>query len=78
MRLFFAIPLPPDILREVSRARIALEQFGAHGRFVPRENYHITLHFLGETDALADANGCAARAVRDIPRSCCGCKTTAR
>jgi 2'-5' RNA ligase len=66
MRLFIAIPLPPDILREASRARVALEQFGAHGRFVPRENYHITLHFLGETDALADATDALRDAVRDI------------
>ena len=66
MRLFFAIPLPPDILREVSRARVALEQFGAKGRFVPRENYHITLHFLGETDALADATDALRETVRDI------------
>lgn len=66
MRLFFAIPLPPDILRAVSGARVALEQFGASGRFVSRENYHITLHFLGETDALADATEALREAVRDI------------
>lgn len=66
MRLFFAIPLPPDILREVTRARVALEQFGACGRLVPRENYHITLHFLGETNALADATDALHEAVRDI------------
>lgn len=66
MRLFFAVPLPPDILREVARARVALEEFGARGRFVPRENYHITLHFLGETDALADATDALRDAVRDI------------
>ena len=35
MRLFIAIPLPPDVLRTVSRARVALEQYGATGRFVP-------------------------------------------
>lgn len=66
MRLFFAVPLPPDILREVVRARVALEQYGARGRFVSRENYHITLHFLGESDALADATDALCDAVRDI------------
>lgn len=66
MRLFFAIPLPPDILRIVSGARAKLEQFGARGRFVSRENYHITLHFLGETDALVDATDALRAAVRDI------------
>ena len=66
MRLFLAIPLPPDILRAVSTSRTQLEQFGARGRLVPRENYHITLHFLGETDALADAADALREAVRDI------------
>ena len=66
MRLFLAIPLPPDILRVVSTARTQLEQFGARGRLVPRENYHITLHFLGETDALVDAADALREAVRDI------------
>lgn len=66
MRLFIGIPLPPDILRAVSSARIALEESGASGRFVPRENYHITLHFLGETNELADAVEALREAIRDI------------
>lgn len=66
MRLFIGIPLPPDILRAVAGARAALEESGAHGRFVPRENYHITLHFLGETYAMADAVDALREAVRDI------------
>lgn len=66
MRLFIAIPLPPDILRVVSGARAKLEQYGARGRFVSRENYHITLHFLGETEALVDATEALREAVRDI------------
>jgi 2'-5' RNA ligase len=66
MRLFIAIPLPPDITRALSAARVALEAQGATGRFVPRENYHITLHFLGETDALKDITDAMRQAVRDI------------
>ena len=66
MRLFIAIPLPPDILRAVSAARVALEAHGATGTLVPRENYHITLHFLGETDALKDITDAMRDAVRDI------------
>ena len=66
MRLFIAIPLPPDITRALSAARVALEAQGATGRFVPRENYHITLHFLGETDALKDIADAMRQAVRDI------------
>ena len=66
MRLFIAIPLPPDITRALSADRVALEEHGATGRFVPRENYHITLHFLGETDALKDITDAMHEAVRDI------------
>ncbi|MEN6636288.1 MAG: RNA 2',3'-cyclic phosphodiesterase, partial [Clostridiaceae bacterium] len=66
MRLFIAIPLPPDITRALSASRVALEAHGAVGRFVPRENYHITLHFLGETDALKDITDAMREAVRDI------------
>ncbi len=66
MRLFIAIPLPPDITRALAADRVALEAHGATGRFVPRENYHITLHFLGETDALMDITDAIKQAVRDI------------
>lgn len=66
MRLFIAIPLPPDITRALSASRVALEAHGATGRFVPRENYHITLHFLGETDALKDITDAMHEAACDI------------
>ena len=66
MRLFIAIPLPPDILRALAFARAALEAHGASGRFVPRENYHVTLHFLGDTNALKDATDAMREAARDI------------
>lgn len=66
MRLFIAIPLPPDITRALSAARVALEASGATGRFVPRENYHITLHFLGETEALKDITDAMREAACDI------------
>ena len=66
MSLFIAIPLPPDITRALSADRAALEAHGAAGRFVPRENYHVTLHFLGETSALKDITDAMHEAVRDI------------
>ena len=66
MRLFIAISLPPDITRALSAARVALEAHGATGHFVPREKYHITLHFLGETDALMVITDAIKQAVRDI------------
>lgn len=66
MRLFIAIPIPPDVVRAVDAARAALENHGACGRFVPRENYHVTLHFLGEADDLLGATDALREAVRDI------------
>lgn len=66
MRLFIGIPLPPDIRRAVWGAKTLLEAHGAKGRFVPAENYHVTLHFIGETDALGDAADALRSAARDI------------
>ena len=46
MRLFVAIALPDDI-----RDRLAALQSGLPGaRWVPPENLHLTLRFIGETD----------------------------
>jgi 2'-5' RNA ligase len=46
MRLFVALPLPED-----ARARLAALQSGVPGaRWVDRDNLHVTLRFIGETD----------------------------
>lgn len=46
MRLFVALPLPED-----ARARLAALQSGVPGaRWVDRDNLHVTLRFVGETD----------------------------
>lgn len=66
MRLFIAVPLPTDVSRAAARAQTALIEHGAEGRFVPRENFHITLHFIGESGALADAADAMHAAVCDI------------
>jgi 2'-5' RNA ligase len=66
LRLFIAVPLPPDILRAAARARVLLEEYGAAGKFIPRENYHVTLHFLGETDRLMEAADAISEACKDI------------
>lgn len=66
MRLFIAIPLPTDVRRAVSAVQESLVESGAQGRFVPRENFHITLHFIGQSDALSDAVEAVREAVRDI------------
>lgn len=52
IRLFTAIPVPDDL-----RARLSLMAAGIEGaRWVPSENLHITLHFIGDVseDRLED------------------------
>ena len=66
MRLFIAIPLPTDVRRAVAAAQARLVESGAEGRFVPRENFHITLHFIGESDRLSDAVEAIQVSVSDI------------
>ena len=66
MRLFIAIPLPTDVRRAVSAAQTRLIESGAEGRFVPRENFHITLHFIGESNRLSDAVEAIQASVSDI------------
>lgn len=65
MRLFIAIPIPPDIRRAVSETSIRLQKAGASGRFVPSSNYHVTMHFIGESDALSDATDAIIETTKD-------------
>ena len=50
MRLFIGIALPATVRQALSGAAKTMES-RMPGRYVPMENYHITLAFLGETDA---------------------------
>ena len=55
MRLFIAIELPRSFKQELARVQKEVKQMSCGGRFVPQENFHITLHFIGESDDLAGA-----------------------
>jgi len=46
MRLFFGLSLPESVLKSVARRADACRKV-IPGRYVPEENYHITLAFLG-------------------------------
>lgn len=64
LRLFFGVPIP-------SSARDALDRIAEgvpHARWVPEDNYHVTLSYLGEVPArkLEEVEA-AARAVRTQP-----------
>jgi 2'-5' RNA ligase len=48
MRLFFAMPLPDPIRRELAGLRCDLGK----ARWVPERQLHVTLRFLGEVDEL--------------------------
>ena len=48
MRLFIALDLPERTADNLERSASQLKQLSAKGRFVAKQNYHLTLHFLGE------------------------------
>lgn len=66
MRLFIAIPLPAQAHEALRSAQNELKRFCSGGRFVPPENFHITLHFLGETEQLREAVDALRQGVRGI------------
>ncbi|MDR1620449.1 MAG: RNA 2',3'-cyclic phosphodiesterase [Clostridiales bacterium] len=66
MRLFIALPLPPDVRRALAQIQLRLKQLAPHGRFVAMENFHITLHFIGESRALLEAARACDEAARGI------------
>lgn len=51
MRLFYAVLLSPATIDDLEEVQTDLRTSGVRGRFIPRDNLHLTLHFLGETDA---------------------------
>ena len=50
MRLFVALVPPEEVRRRLEAEGRALRGLCGGGRMVPRENLHLTLAFLGETD----------------------------
>ena len=47
MRLFIAIDLPRSFKAELMRIQKEVKGISCGGRFVPQDNFHITLHFIG-------------------------------
>ncbi|MDD3920215.1 MAG: RNA 2',3'-cyclic phosphodiesterase [Eubacteriales bacterium] len=66
MRMFFAAPLPRDVRRTLSEAQSRLISLSPGARFVPPENFHITMQFIGESNAIAEAATACREAVRGI------------
>ena len=66
MRLFIAIPIPRSFKKEIAMLQRALRRESTAGRFVPDDNYHITLHFIGESENLTGAVMAMQEAARGI------------
>lgn len=48
MRLFIAIPFPAHIKDALAAQGVALQQVCGQGNYTRRDNFHLTLQFLGE------------------------------
>ncbi len=66
MRLFIAIELNNEMRAELASISKALRERSCGGRFVPNENFHITMHFIGESNDLAGAVEAVRTACRGI------------
>ena len=66
MRLFIGIQLPKTFQRELIRLQMLLKDTSRGGRFTPADNFHITLHFIGESGDLSGAALAVEEAVRGI------------
>ncbi len=49
MRLFVAIQLSEDIKKSITSTMHDLKKAGVKGSFIPTQNLHVTLAFIGET-----------------------------
>ncbi len=61
MRVFIGVPLDATARRSLSAVQRELAK-AAPGRWVPPENLHITLRFIGETRALGELSSALERA----------------
>lgn len=66
MRLFIAIELSNGMRKELAALSKAVRERACGGRFVSPENFHITLHFIGESEDLAGAAEAMREACRGI------------
>ena len=57
MRLFIAIQLSDDIKKTLVASMHDLKKQGVEGNYVPAQNLHLTLAFIGECDDPAKVRG---------------------
>lgn len=51
MRVFIALELPQKVKDNLERSMRQFADFATGGNFVPKENLHLTLHFLGNVQS---------------------------
>ena len=66
MRLFIAIELPKPVKEALVGIQREVKSKSAGGRFVAPEGFHLTLRFIGESNALAEAAAAMREATRGI------------
>lgn len=50
MRTFIAIELEEEIKDHLAEAQVEAQKLCKKGNYTPKENFHLTLHFLGEVE----------------------------
>ena len=66
MRIFIALPIDNQMQRQIIALQSKLAALSNGGRFVPSENFHVTMHFIGESDRIDEATLALKEAVRGI------------
>jgi len=70
MRAFFCLPVDPSLAdRLAGLSREARARISTRASWVPRENFHVTVRFLGEIDPMmtVDLESACAGVTRSIP-----------
>lgn len=60
IRTFLAIPLPDDLARSAGQLILSTRQDGDGIKWVPEDNLHLTLKFLGEVENIETPRVCTA------------------
>jgi len=68
MRIFVALELPQKTKDNLARSAEQMKHFATRGTWVAKDNYHVTLHFLGEVaeSDIVYAMGALSQ-VKDMP-----------
>jgi len=66
VRLFWAIDIPDEIKSKLVAVQGELKKLGLHAKWVERQNIHLTIKFLGETDVslISDMKNSVARVIK--------------